>query len=36
MRTVLIYQSEFDEAYLNKRIEETYVQFARRQRSNAY
>ncbi len=32
----IIYQSEFDEAYLNKRIEETYVQFARRQSSNAY
>jgi anaerobic magnesium-protoporphyrin IX monomethyl ester cyclase len=32
----IIYQSEFDEAYLNKRIEETYVQFAHRQRSNAY
>ncbi len=31
----IIYQSEFDEAYLNKRIEETYVQFARRQRPNA-
>jgi hypothetical protein len=28
----MIYQSEFDEAYLNKRIEETYVQFALRQR----
>jgi anaerobic magnesium-protoporphyrin IX monomethyl ester cyclase len=32
----LIYQSEFDEAYLNKRIEETYVQFALRKRSDAY
>jgi anaerobic magnesium-protoporphyrin IX monomethyl ester cyclase len=31
----IIYQSEFDEAYLNKRIEETYVQFAHRQNSNA-
>lgn len=31
----LIYQSEFDEAYLNDRIEETYKQFALRRRSNA-
>jgi anaerobic magnesium-protoporphyrin IX monomethyl ester cyclase len=32
----MIYQSEFDEAYLNKRIEETYVQFALQKRSYAY
>jgi anaerobic magnesium-protoporphyrin IX monomethyl ester cyclase len=32
----MIYQSEFDEAYLNKRIEETYVHFALRQRLNTY
>lgn len=32
----MIYQSEFDEAYLNKRIEETYMQFALQKRSNAY